>query len=916
MRPLLLSLVLFAACDGTKKSDPGGPGGGDCVEATVYDDVDHDTFGDPSTGRLGCEGDRGTVLNGDDCDDTDPRIFPLNPEICINGLDEDCDGVADDGCHVDWCGEITDDTTWESHLIHDVTCPVAVGGDAAPTLTIQDGAQVFFAPGAVLSVGEDGPAALQAEGADLGVFLSPADGETAPGSWPGVRFGALDQGSQMAGTILSSAGEVDAAIVAVGSRPTLTEVLVQDSGGAGVLASGGGVPQLISTTIERSATHGVSVAESSSAVVQDCLIADSAEHGVFVDYGGCLAYEGGFSGNTITGGGSTPVVVPGDCAGALDDTTDYTGNADDRVRLTGDQSTTSGQSPGLDWPITDTWTDPGVPFVSGALLRALRLTIEPGVEVQFEPYSSSSNVWSAIIITGSMTADGALLTSGDSAPTAGSWRGIQVGADWDEPAVLALTDTTVEWHTQVSGSGSVELQRSVLQDALGGISMAVVAQSLTLVDSTIQRLSDDQAAVRIGAFDSHSLTMSGTIITDCAGPPARIPFDQLDGIDGTNDLSGNAVDEVQLYNWDPRRSGAYIEVDTTWHDMGATWRMEDGVSFHPYSGAPQVVTFEDGVDIIAERDVAIAVGGPGDVSLVVDGHTQGVTMASAVGSAPDLWRGLWVESYDHENSRIDGLTVRDAYVGLQMGRAAPITRSTFTGNLQGLIIQGLDTLTDSVISDNVYVGFTIQMDSDIAVNPGGVARTTVTGNGTVGTVSAAVVPALDASSTFTGNDEDVISVTRAGSGGLLIDATWADLGVPYRIEDDLDLDRFTRGSWTVEPGVTIQLDPAVDIESDGLDVVLQGTASAPIVFTSSEASPAAGDWDSLWFQNCGSATLSHVEARYGGLGNGLLRFSSCDATVTDSVLSDSASYCIQTGGTSTVTVSGTTFSNCASGETD
>jgi hypothetical protein len=45
---------------------------------------------------LDTQGDDPAVLGGDDCDDAQPASFPGNPEIC-DGLDNDCNGVGDDG---------------------------------------------------------------------------------------------------------------------------------------------------------------------------------------------------------------------------------------------------------------------------------------------------------------------------------------------------------------------------------------------------------------------------------------------------------------------------------------------------------------------------------------------------------------------------------------------------------------------------------------------------------------------------------------------------------------------------------------------------------------------------------------------------------------------------------------------------
>ena len=98
-----------------------GIGGGDCddhdpsihpgaSEVVNNRDDDCDGFADdlggtPSTDNQDRDGDGHTIAQGD-CDDTNPTIYRGMAEICGDGLDNDCDGVADNGCYagtVDCC---------------------------------------------------------------------------------------------------------------------------------------------------------------------------------------------------------------------------------------------------------------------------------------------------------------------------------------------------------------------------------------------------------------------------------------------------------------------------------------------------------------------------------------------------------------------------------------------------------------------------------------------------------------------------------------------------------------------------------------------------------------------------------------------------------------------------------------------
>jgi hypothetical protein len=61
-----------------------------------WPDVDADGHGASTGAVAACEEPAGMVADATDCDDADPTVFPGATEVC-DDLDQDCDGVADDG---------------------------------------------------------------------------------------------------------------------------------------------------------------------------------------------------------------------------------------------------------------------------------------------------------------------------------------------------------------------------------------------------------------------------------------------------------------------------------------------------------------------------------------------------------------------------------------------------------------------------------------------------------------------------------------------------------------------------------------------------------------------------------------------------------------------------------------------------
>jgi Putative metal-binding motif/FG-GAP repeat len=58
-----------------------------------YDDADGDGFGDPSTEVRSCDAPSGYISDGTDCNDSTADAAPGLPELCLDGLDTNCDGL-------------------------------------------------------------------------------------------------------------------------------------------------------------------------------------------------------------------------------------------------------------------------------------------------------------------------------------------------------------------------------------------------------------------------------------------------------------------------------------------------------------------------------------------------------------------------------------------------------------------------------------------------------------------------------------------------------------------------------------------------------------------------------------------------------------------------------------------------------
>ena len=102
------------------------------VTNTYYADLDQDGYGDPKYSAEACTVPFAHTNNDSDCDDGSGNINPDGVEVC-NGLDDDCDGVADaefmtGSVYTDLynCGACGNDCTNQGYLNATPTCDASL----------------------------------------------------------------------------------------------------------------------------------------------------------------------------------------------------------------------------------------------------------------------------------------------------------------------------------------------------------------------------------------------------------------------------------------------------------------------------------------------------------------------------------------------------------------------------------------------------------------------------------------------------------------------------------------------------------------------------------------------------------------------------------------------------------------------
>lgn len=84
-------------CDGIDNNCDGETDEAGAIdEQTGYADTDSDGYGDHKQTTRACTLPEGFVSDDQHCDDSRADVYPGAPELCVDGVDTDCDGLPDD----------------------------------------------------------------------------------------------------------------------------------------------------------------------------------------------------------------------------------------------------------------------------------------------------------------------------------------------------------------------------------------------------------------------------------------------------------------------------------------------------------------------------------------------------------------------------------------------------------------------------------------------------------------------------------------------------------------------------------------------------------------------------------------------------------------------------------------------------
>ena len=263
-------------------------------------------------------------------------------------------------------------------------------------------------------------------------------------------------------------------------------------------------------------------------------------------------------------------------------------------------------------------------------------------------------------------------------------------------------------------------------------------------------------------------------------------------------------------------------------------------------------------------------GGNGDLNPIsASGFVKGILTTSI--NFTGLTDELKITAVDSKDPKISG-TSKAIYMGLSLGDNSPLKLTASSSETQA-------NLTWNQVPK--AVAYYIYRD-DVEIHIAGPAEYDYKDTGlTTGVSYTYRVEAKSISEVIT--KSSVIATTcacktvisAANTNNVIIPpTTWTKANSPYCVEDDVTV----QSSLTIEPGIVLRFsdDTGITVETSAW-LIVSGTSSEPILMTSRNANPVAGDWDGIKYNSDSQGTsftagneydwgsvVKHTTIEYGG----------------------------------------------------
>ncbi len=499
------------------------------------------------------------------------------------------------------------------------------------------------------------------------------------------------------------------------------------------------------------------------------------------------------------------------------------------------------------------------------------LTIAAGTTVEFDAGAGLS------VGTGdleaSLVVDGATAGVVFSPRTTDAWEGVTFGPNTVGASISGLAVRTTTGGVKIDGA-EVFIGSLAIDGASAGC-------GLTLTDGA--RLAEGSAG----------LSVAGAATWSVCGEVASA--DSLPG--QASGYTGNGTDGVYL-------AGTQLTASATWEDLGVPYVLADTVDVGGTAGDPAILTITEGAALEFERDKSLRFSRTGAASaLRAVGTTEAPISFAALGAtSAGFWRGV------------------EVYRGTSDVQLTNVSIASSGGKTAALSVEDTPLLAQNlVIERSGTVGLKLEGESAFAEGSSGLA---IRESELALVLPAAAVPTIP-SAGLDFADNAVAAIQVAGVSAVAASGTWTDLGLPYWIDDDIDIDGTADrpALVTLNPGVTLLFGNNTGIfvgkkGASGLRV--QGTAALPVTMEPWSAND-PGAWAGVAIYDAvmdEEVVLEHLVIGYAGgsVLKGNLQVVDASPTVRAVSLHDSLEWGLYISGSGEPVVSEVTYSGNGSGE--